>query len=172
MSENLKRLREYAQIGHEKKCRDEIFELFKDLPPRDVLQIIIDQMKAYLPIFEVFYPEILWPRKWLEKLELFQPIQGYQIDGHGIWDENRIFDEQGIPKPGATSFLAAIDNCYFAFQEGYLSGHQAPFLEGVSGALICITGARTHVFWAQIDPAGYELRDGPLIDTPEISGGL
>ena len=65
-------------------------ELLEQFSPIEALEIGIEQIYAYLPLFEQYHPDIAWPRRWLDEAKKLKPID-YTNDQFGFWDEDEIY---------------------------------------------------------------------------------
>ena len=85
--------------------------LFSYLSPTRSIELTTQYLMMFLPRFEHYYPDVIWPRGVIESLQKNEMPSQLLIDAmfNEVWDRN--FDSLG-----GNDFVSAIENILFAFK--------------------------------------------------------
>ncbi len=120
-----------------------MYKLLRYLDSRDILQLALDQVVSYAPVFEARNadrdwpePERDWPNKWIAETSRFEPIDYSRHNFPMYVDE---YDD-----PSSSRFIHAIQYLDSAFQAYFAYGQKAfeNVVELAGGAIEYIGGAK------------------------------
>jgi hypothetical protein len=144
--ENLIKLKISLQNGLEMQERS-IIDLLLSLEARDLIVLSLKQVRSYLPSYEKYYPQVTWPREWLEKAE---KLNKFAIP-KGFDAYNEV-----IADTGPLIFIRGIGSLNYAFN-AYLKKEYAKSQSLACSGILAIVLAKNFTFWMEDDPEGWQL---------------
>lgn len=127
-------------------CESTLYDLIQFISPRDAIKIAVNQTASYLPIFEHYYRDVHWPRKFLVELG---------ETGH-LSSTFPIYEDEGnkLLSPGASPFFKALE-----FLESAVARTTNPdeCLSRTASAIVEALAANRYYVWAASNPGDWEL---------------
>jgi hypothetical protein len=109
IAENLQKLREAAAARDWKAYYVILPALLAFLPAADAVEFALAQLRAYLPRFERYHPDVVWPRRRLRKLSMSGPE--YMTIQKQPWLPEARYEYR---TPGSDHFVQAIGRAWQA----------------------------------------------------------
>ncbi|MEP7285118.1 MAG: hypothetical protein ABI947_05045 [Chloroflexota bacterium] len=127
------------------RCEGILEALLEQMKIPDAIKVALEQVKAYLPTFEYYHPEVTWSRELLNLMESGQVIErpaSFPVYG------------EGFPSPGSNGFIEAL-----ALVKSAIRHQHEPqvCIDLASGAIANSIGARRYEYWARKYPSDWDI---------------
>jgi hypothetical protein len=146
IAKNLQSLRAAAAARDWRGYYAALSPLLACLPAADAVEFVLAQLRAYLPRFESYAPDVTWPRKRLYSLSISGP--DYAVARQHPW-----LPEFRHEAPGAAHFVQAMRYVWQAAVNIDRAGNYIPYLVG---AVVSVRMADLEELWYGPRPRAWD----------------